>query len=322
MKEEFNEKAYLEAHPDVAASVEAGQFTSGLEHYEMYGRSEKRKINQKSAQTPTPVDEPSPTGEFLNPFLRFEQRRPSAQTATDVFKDRWASNLMPLLGVTGTGKVHLFENDARPQQAATALGQDGRIAGMTVLELGPLEGGHSYQLESLGAASITAVEANVEAYLKCLVVKEALALQNSRFLLGDIIEYLSSEPGRFDLVFCSGVLYHMADPLALIRAIANVTDRCFVWTHYYDPDNHPLEYHGQTHSLDGFETTYWSHIYGDRSRGFWGGNKASAAWLQREALLDAFRHFGFSEITVILEDKTFVNGPNITFAARRPTRNR
>ncbi len=37
---------------------------------------------------------------------------------------------------------------------------------MNILELGPLEGAHTYQLR------ILAIEANAEAFLKCLVVKE------------------------------------------------------------------------------------------------------------------------------------------------------
>ena len=41
---EYNEGEYLELNPDVAAAVEKGQFTSGIEHYLMYGFNENRKI--------------------------------------------------------------------------------------------------------------------------------------------------------------------------------------------------------------------------------------------------------------------------------------
>jgi hypothetical protein len=249
--------------------------------------------------------------------VRFEQRAPSVQTAVDVFEGRWASDLAPVLGVSGTGQVPLFEGDDRPALAARAFGEDGRLEGMDVLELGPLEGGHTFQLERLGARSVTAVEASVEAFLKCLIVKETLGLQRSRFLLGDVVQYLDSYPGRFDLVFCSGILYHMDDPVATIAAISKITDRCFVWTHYYDAANHNLQHHGREKTTDGYTTNYWSHTYGDKSRAFWGGNRSSAAWMEREGLLGAFRHFGFDELTVVRDDQTFVNGPNIMFCARR-----
>src|SRR5882762_2086911 len=116
------------------------------------------------------------------PFVRFELRAPSAQTAVDVFRDTWACDLSELLKVTGTGSSPLFTDDIRPIQAAQRFGQNGSLAGMSVLELGPLEAAQSWRLEQLGAESIIAVESNVQAWLKCLIVKEALGLQRSRFL--------------------------------------------------------------------------------------------------------------------------------------------
>ena len=41
---EYNEGEYLELNPDVAVAVEKGQFTSGIEHYLLYGFNENRKI--------------------------------------------------------------------------------------------------------------------------------------------------------------------------------------------------------------------------------------------------------------------------------------
>lgn len=310
MEEQFDEYRYLQERPDVAEAVRAGQFTSGRHHYDLFGRTEA------SPSLPEPE---VPASSPADPFGRFEHRRPSPQTAVDVFQGRWASDLGPVLGVTGTGSTPLFERDGRPFLAAKVLGASERLDGMDVLELGPLEGGHTFQLEQLGARSVTAVEASVEAYLKCLVVKETLGLR-ARFLLGDVLEHLAgvaAESRRFEMVFCSGILYHMADPLALIRAIAEITDRCFVWTHYFDPENHRLEHSGREHTVGGYKATYWSHVYGDKTTAFWGGNRPSAAWLEREALLDAFQHFGFGEITVLQDDKLYVNGPNIMFCASK-----
>ena len=123
MNEDFSEKSYLESNADVAAAVKAGQFTLGWEHYEKYGRLEGRSLRLQHSG----LSEAMLTGEqskemgHINPFPRFEQRRPSAQTAVDVFGGRWASDLTPVLGVTGTGHVPLFQNAARPQEAAKTL---------------------------------------------------------------------------------------------------------------------------------------------------------------------------------------------------------
>lgn len=87
---------------------------------------------------------------------------------------------------------------------------------LTVLELGPLEAGHTYMLEKMGARSIVAVEANSRAYLKCLIVKELFELKRAKFLLGDFVAYLKNNTRHFDLCLASGVLYHMQNPAELL----------------------------------------------------------------------------------------------------------
>jgi len=42
---DFNERDYLAANPDVASAVRNGQFTSGWQHYQAFGRKEGRMLN-------------------------------------------------------------------------------------------------------------------------------------------------------------------------------------------------------------------------------------------------------------------------------------
>jgi hypothetical protein len=107
---------------------------------------------------------------------------------------------------------------------------------MDVLDLRPLEGAHTTMLERAGAASITSIEANKRLFMKCLITKEVIGLQRSRFLLGYFMPWLESRSRRFDLVWCTGVLYHMPEPLLLLYAVSRVTDRVHIWTHYADPN--------------------------------------------------------------------------------------
>ena len=147
-------------------------------------------------------------------FEKFELRYPAHQNGVDLFAGKWASDLGKVRSIIGTGAIDLFVADTRPAIAAAALGDEtGRLDGMRVLELGPLEAGHSYQLENLGAEYLLGIEANAEAYLKCLIVKEMLNLQKCHFLLGDVENFLKKTDKTFDMVFCSGILYHMQDPL-------------------------------------------------------------------------------------------------------------
>src|SRR4051812_20493353 len=92
---------------------------------------------------------------------------PTNQNAIDLI-DGWVSQLPPEVGVNA-GHAVLF-HDPRTVWALERLGS---VAGQTVLELGPLEGGHTYMLHQ-GGARVLAIEANKRAYLKCLIVKELL----------------------------------------------------------------------------------------------------------------------------------------------------
>src|SRR5205814_564703 len=107
------------------------------------------------------------------------QEAPSPQTALDIFAREWASKLPEEFEYLRAGNVPLFQ-DSRIEWAGERLG----LKGKSILELGPLEGGHTYMLEKMGAESIVAIEANTKAFLKCLIIKEILDLKSARFLCG------------------------------------------------------------------------------------------------------------------------------------------
>jgi SAM-dependent methyltransferase len=248
---------------------------------------------------------------------KFETRAPSHQTAFDVFKGRWASGLSRVLPGVVAGEDDLFVADGRPARVLERFAsREGGLAGQRVLELGPLEGAHTYQLERLGAA-VTAVEANVEAWLKCLIVKEQLQLR-ARFLLGDFVAHLEQAPDGYDLIFASGVLYHLPDPARAIAAMAGRTDRVFIWTHVHDdrawPRSKPIVV-----ERDGQRLTY--HVRAYRERGysrFWGGAHAAAAMLTREDLLACLARHGFTELDVHEETPDHPHGPALSLSAWKP----
>lgn len=254
-------------------------------------------------------------------FDKFELRYPSLQNAVEVFAGKWASDLSKACSVVNTGGADLFVGDPRPKMAAEALGNgDGRIDGMRVLELGPLEAAHSFQLEHLGASSVLGIEANAEAFLKCLVVKELLNLRNCHFMLGDVLEFTKNTKESFDIVFCSGILYHMQDPISLIKAICSITDKCFVWTHYYDADSGNKEGERKCRHVnyDGLITDYYELEYSNRQEDtFWGGNTDLRAWMPRDGILACFRHFGLDDVRILQDIPSHQNGASMSFVATR-----
>ena len=251
--------------------------------------------------------------EVTTELRKFGLAAPSPQGTVDIFKDRWASDFGEAIPNVKAGRHTLFTADPRPGFAVDSFGG---LEGMRVLELGPLEGGHTYQLEKFGAREIVAVEGNVEAYLKCLISKELIGMKAARFLFGDFVEYLRTSEERFDIIFCCGVLYHVQNPIDLIELIAKHTDRIFIWTHFEAlPSSRPVrvvQSHGNSYRL-------YIHENVNRDFGhYWGGNRPSSSWLTREDILKSFASVGLLLRRICAEEFDHPSGPNFSATFERP----
>ncbi|HWL05099.1 MAG TPA: class I SAM-dependent methyltransferase [Xanthobacteraceae bacterium] len=249
---------------------------------------------------------------------RYDMRMPLASNALDLFGGQWSHQ------VAGFESPNLprFYEDPRIRAFDGAIGGFG---GKTVLELGPLEAGHTFMMEAFGAASILAVEANKTAFMKCLIVKELLGLPKTRFMLGDFNKLLQFNPPRVDAVVASGVLYHMTEPLALIENMARCSDYICVWTHYFSPEvrwradlrdkfsprDTTVDFHGRQITL--CEQSYHQAV---KWGGFCGGSEATSYWITRDGIVQAFDALGF-DFKVLGEEPNHPNGPAITFVAQR-----
>lgn len=227
---------------------------------------------------------------------KLESRLPSHQNAIDLFGERWLTRIEEVYPGLKSGPDNYLRADTRPVIAANHLGYvPGSFHGMHVLELGPMEGMHTYQLAKLGAESVVSIEANSNAYLRCLVMKEILQYR-STLLLGDALKYLQEVDRRYDLIFCSGILYHMENPYELIKAMARRTDRIFLWTHYFDPEfPKGPNLRPRKVDCDGIELVFYEHQYGVDldNEPFWGGNRNTAAWLSKDSIGMLFHRFGY-----------------------------
>ncbi|MGI8312989.1 class I SAM-dependent methyltransferase [Saccharopolyspora hattusasensis] len=246
---------------------------------------------------------------------------PSPQNAIDLFTGEWSSQLPPPLQDIQAGPLPLFD-DAR---VTWAIDSFGGVAGSRILELGPLEGGHTYQLHAAGA-EIIAVEAQTRAYLKCLIVKELLGMPQARFLLGDFTPYLRDAEERFDLCFASGVLYHMRNPVETIALTAKVATKLFLWTHVYDEDVitrsellAPRFPSHQRATHQGFDHTLHRFNYAEalQRNGFCGGSAPYSNWLTRADLLAALEHFGWTVTNIGFDTPDHPHGPALALTATR-----
>ena len=218
------------------------------------------------------------------------------------------------------GKMSLFE-DPKVHWAVTEFGG---VQGQTLLELGPMEGGHSYILQNCGAASILAIESNTRAFLKCLIVKNLFQLDRVRYLCGDFTSYLKTGP-PFDAVFASGVLYHMVNPVELLQLISRVTAKLYLWTHYYDAAlvsqmpavAHRMTDHQRT-TFAGFADNLHRFDYRESLNvNFAGGLRRYSCWMERDEILDCLRYFGYADIRINFEDPNHLQGPCFAVVAQR-----
>lgn len=251
---------------------------------------------------------------------------PDPQNALDILQGEWRSKLPAPLTHLQAGDLALFEDN----RIMWLIERIGGVDGLSVLELGPLEGAHTYMLEAAGAAQITAIEANTTAYLKCLIVKELLGMTRASFLCGDFMGYLRAETAaNFDLGVASGVLYHMQNPAELLTLLANHCNRhLFLWTHYYDESliaRNPAaarktkQKTATTYTYEGFEHTLYRYEYqeGRYMLGFSGAGTAYTNWMSRTDIIRCLNYVGFGQIQTAFEEPNHKHGPAFALIASR-----
>lgn len=272
----------------------------------------------------TSSEEPQPATSF-NALDVYVDDPPHAQVALNLFSGQWASRLPPPYADLHAGGTPLFEDG----RITWALAELEPVNGQRVLELGPLECGHTYMLDRAGAGEVVAVESNTRAYLRCLVVKELLGIPSAKVLLGDFVRFLeqrTAEEPPYDLAVASGVLYHMQDPLRLLELLASSSRQLFLWTHYYDDEviqGRPelkAKFPGHTDVLWGGRSYTYNrqeYLAAVNAEGFCGGSASHSNWLSRDDLLSALDHLGLDVVGLAFEDLGHPNGPALAVAAKR-----
>lgn len=254
---------------------------------------------------------------------KFETRAPSMQNVADLFDGEWSSLLPENAGVAVRGGAMPLFDDARIRWAEQELGG---FVDCHVLELGPLEAGHTYMIHQSGAREVVAVEANRRAFLKCLCVKELYGLSRAHFLLGDFVKYLAERSRKFDVAIASGVLYHMMEPIHLLDLLSQTADRLYIWTHYYDANalrgrddilykfgkHRQVEHRGRQYDVVDYgykEALNWA--------GFTGGTEVGSRWVPRETIIGFLRDAGFQNITINFDQPDHLHGPAFALCASR-----
>lgn len=153
----------------------------------------------------------------------------------------------------------------------------------SILELGSFEGAHSLMLaQPQHVERVLGLEGRIESIRRAELAVELLGRGNIAFELADLQTDGLSGHGRFDAVFCAGVLYHLPEPWKLLAAIANVTDRLYLDTHYATTEDESRGgYVGASTGEGGYEDVL-------------SGLAPSSFWLSLPALVRALNEVGFA----------------------------
>jgi SAM-dependent methyltransferase len=176
----------------------------------------------------------------------------------------------------------------------------------TILELGSLEGGHTVGLARLpGVRSVLGVEGRLANYQRARCAKELFEVENIQFVHANLEEAPLSGFGRFDAIYCCGLLYHLPEPWQLVAQFAGVARGVFIWTHC---------------ALESVADTFAEGYKGYRQREggpdeALSGLSADSFWPTLGSLCTMLTEHGFSELRLLENDLRQKNGYAVTLAA-------
>jgi len=176
----------------------------------------------------------------------------------------------------------------------------------TILELGSLEGGHTFALaQHPHIRRVLAIEGRESNMHKAQFVQQLLDVNKVEFMSADLEKTDLTRLGQFDAIFCVGLLYHLPNPWSLIEQMSQVSKNLFIWTHYADPaqaDKVVNGYRGMLYQEGGIVDSL-------------SGMSASSFWPTLEALTQMLNHHGFTAINIIEDNALHPHGPAITLTA-------
>ncbi len=178
----------------------------------------------------------------------------------------------------------------------------------TILELGSLEGGHSFALAVLpDVERIVAVEGRRKNLRRAKFVQELLHLGKVEFVRADLETVDLTRLGSFDVVLCMGVLYHLREPWRLLGNMRRAAGGAFIWTHYAEDSRARVTRHGYKGRLYREWFFLWEPLSGLRPASF---------WPRRPDLLRMLADAGFVDASVVDDRPDHEHGPAITISVR------
>jgi len=173
------------------------------------------------------------------------------------------------------------------------------LAQCRVLDLGCLDGMFSIEFAQRGAQTI-GVEIREDNIRKAIFCKEALGLDNLEFRRDDVRNIAIETYGKFDVIICSGLLYHLPalDAIRLVQTMFAMTDGLVVVDTHVALEPRKMIHH------EGHE--YWGTLFREHSekatpeqkaKSLWASaDNSTSFWFTRPSLVNLLSGAGFSSV--------------------------
>lgn len=206
----------------------AGALTRGL-------RSRTRPALPPSGTVPTTDGTPvssSPRALLPNPSVPGAHRSATLSTELASELERTPAWMYPWslapgadapLMHPGLPSVHATRAEMIEPAVRAALAQAGPNA--TALDLACSEGYFAQRLLEWGAHRVVGIDVRAQNVLRATLIADHFGIDQSRlsFRQGDVFELVPETLGRFDVVLLLGLIYHVEDPVGVVRLARRLT---------------------------------------------------------------------------------------------------
>ena len=175
----------------------------------------------------------------------------------------------------------------------------GPLEELRILDLACLEGMFAVEFARLGA-NVVGIEGREANLAKARFAKEILSLENLQFYQDDVRNLSKEKYGRFDVVLCLGILYHLNPPdiFHFVERMAEVCERFAII------DTHVSFTAEESHVYDGNEfsgSSYYEHnpntTQDERLKYAWASlDNPTSLWLTRPSLYNLLSFAGFTSV--------------------------
>lgn len=213
---------------------------------------------------------------------------------------QWTAHNIQLEGDLYTISKNAISPDRIRRTVQIIIDVAGSFEDLRILDLGALEGGHAIEF-ALHGSQVVAIEGRERNIQKARFAKAVLGLDDKLKLVQDDVRNLSVDRyGKFDVVFCSGLLYHLDAPdvFRFVEAMAEVC-RYFliVDTHFSVAPEESRLYEGRQY----FGWTYTEYPHEptpeEKEREVWAAlDNQKSFWLTRPSLFNILADAGFSSV--------------------------